>query len=149
MLFKDAVMKVNKEEVKESFVKLYPTYAHNVDKYLSVLDKLKAMEPAAEAGNLIVAVDWYEPDTGWEEIEDETEGSYRVHGFEPEKETFWAIEYSHWNNWLAWQADERYILLHNIADYIAHCLWEITWAGFEEDDIEKSVNLIFDRTEEE
>ncbi len=148
MIFKDVIDSVEIDKVREKFISLYPDYVDNVDKYMDVLKKLKEMEPQKDKNSLdmVVAVDYYEPEFD----EDEVVGSYRVHGFDENSEIsyFWAIEYSEWSKWLGWKADKRYISIYGKDAYVSHCLWEMTYGGFTEDEIQGKVDDIKGRDEE-
>ena len=154
MIFKEAVMKADRDKVKKVFMQLYPKYKHNIEGYMEVFDKLRNMlpEPEEEFKSIIILVDWIDPsvesDEGLSHIIEDEEGYYMVHGYEPGKEVFWAIQYSPWKNWLAWEADQRFIMMNGVERYVAHCLWEMTWTGFTEEEIEEEVNRINTSIEE-
>lgn len=129
MILKDVIVRADEDKVREAFLKLYPNYVKDIEEYIKVLNKLKKIEPKFTGENIIVTVDWYEP-----EFEEEN-GSYQTHGYEPGAEVFWAIGLSPWSKWLGWQADERFMMIRGDAEYIAHILWEMTYYGFTEEDV--------------
>ncbi len=149
MIFKELIHKVDREKVKESLSNLYPDDSKkNLEEYLGMLDKLKEMRPDlvirhSSDRSMIIAVDWYPP-----EFEFEEEGHYRVHGYEHGKGIFWALEFSPWKKWLGWKVDERFIMIHGEADYVAHCLWEMSYNGFTEEELQERIDLLDGRVDD-
>ena len=143
MKFKEAVMQADADKVAEVIKKEYPDQIELIEDFKKLLEDLKNMEPAAKEEDITVAVDWAEPE---EDLE--TEGHYRVHGYEPGKDLFWSIEVSPRDQWLAWKADKRFIMMNGVDKYIAHCLWEMTFCGFEQADIDEFISEIGQRVED-
>ena len=139
MLFKDAIMQANKMNVIEHLEKDEKVRPEDLDKYIAVFEHLKTKPPIHSDDDITVAIDWGEPEFDGEE------GYYRVHGYQPGESMFWGIEYSSWGKWLGWKADERFIMMNGVDKYVALCLWEMTWGGFTEKDVEGKVGLIFER----
>jgi hypothetical protein len=138
--FKDIIDLVDANSVKDSFTRLYPKYAKNVDAYLRVLESLKKMKPSKERDNFIIAVDWCPPD---EEFGDP--GYYRVHGYHDNYDNFMGLEYMEWTFWLSKIPDKRFLMNYPMEDYIAHCLWEMTWCGFSENSIREGIKDLVER----
>ena len=57
----------------------------------------------------------------------------------------YALEFSPWSSWLAMEVDEESLAKCGEVDFIAHCLWEMTFFGYEEKEIEKTWKKISKR----
>jgi len=53
-----------------------------------------------------------------------------------------AIEYTPWNEWLGMLIDKNSLKNFSELEIIAHCLNEMTYAGFEQDDIQSEMDRI-------
>lgn len=161
------------EEVKEALLKNYPEHAEKyIDGYEEVYFKLNTMEPAES--DMRICIEWVEPDG--ELVE---EGYWDVCGkngsLQKDQEDFkyfrkshdeafansevsYGIEFSKWNQWLAMEIDENTANNFNLmkSDIIAHCLYELTFISYEEeeiqgklDELKEQVEKIDNMTEEE
>ena len=139
--FKDIVNRVDSEDVKHSFIELYPEFADNVDKYLELLDYLKTIEPIEnDQDDFIIAVDY-----GPSDVEFNEPGYFRVHGYDENQDYFLGIEYMSWGKWLSKKPDKRFLMTYPMSEYVAHCLWEMTWCGFTPEEVAIAEANIFDR----
>ena len=59
-----------------------------------------------------------------------------------------AIEYTPWNEWLGMPIDKDSLRNFSELEIIAHCLIEMTFAGFEQEDIQSEIDRIKDIKEE-
>lgn len=85
-------------------------------------------------------------------IQDDGEDYYEVCGLEKieekgeEKTEHLAIEFSPWSEWLGMQISEDTEKEYNELEIISHCLYEMTYAGFTEEEIQnefsKFVNTV-------
>ena len=74
-----------------------------------------------------------------DEISDnpETEVAYDVYGYsstDPEK-TPHGLEFTAWNRWLPLVVDEQTVNTFTEEEILAHCLWEMTFVGFDQSSI--------------
>ena len=143
MIFKDAIMKVDNEKVIEIIKVEYPNQIELLQDYNELLNELKDMKPEDDGSNITVAVDWAKPEPELDE-----EGYYIVHGYEPEKNVFWGLGFTPYKHWLSYKADQRFIMMNGIDEYIAHCLWEMTFYGFQEEEKEELIQELIKRKEE-
>lgn len=67
------------------------------------------------------------------------DGNGNVSGYkidEHGKEHFYDLDYLPWRYWLGMEIHFDTLLRYNDFEIIAHCLWEMTWISFEEEEIE-------------
>jgi len=136
MKFKELILKYNFQEIKTRMLVLYPDQDINIDGYEHVFNKLKVMEPVNSSMLLdifLVSI------SKWNE-EEYTSVSGLIEG----EEIGYAIEYTKWNEWLGMELTENSLIDYSELDIITHCLWEMTWTGFEEEEIEEYITNIED-----
>jgi len=69
-------------------------------------------------------------------------GNYvRVNGLDSKKET-WAIEYIVWGEWVNMEIEVKSYKRYKKLEIIAHCLWEMTWAGFSDKRVQTSIQKL-------
>ncbi len=58
---------------------------------------------------------------------------------------YWALDFTPWAEWLALpiEADTEGRL--SSAEIVAHCLWEMTWHGYEEEHVQEKIEEIEER----
>lgn len=115
MTFRELLEIVEWENVKESIMNLYPSYQHSIAGFESAFNELKKIDPPNGNTSLEIV------------IEKDDDGS-RVFGHENDEE--WAVEYTSWDKWLNFRVRESDLQMMSKADYVAHCLWELTWNGY-------------------
>lgn len=64
------------------------------------------------------------------------------------QEVSYAIEFIDWSEWLDMDVDQKSLSKYSELDIIGHCLWEMTFYGFTQDDIKKAIDTIGKRAEE-
>lgn len=126
---------------EEIFEALQNTHDQNPSNYAEVITKLRNMTP--DSSEMM--------DCWLERVDDDDDPpSYwiNVHGKKKGDETTWAIEYCPWKEWLAMNVIfEDGCNLSN-GEALANILYEMTWAGFDEDEVQKQHNEIMESLEE-
>jgi hypothetical protein len=163
MILKQLIEDTSWEEIKESLIRVCKVSDDNFDGYMSVIQKLSDMEPVLNKTR--ICVEWVPPD---EKFNDE--GYWDVHGkdgtlqkdtddfqfFKDCSEEFansevtYAIEFTPWKEWLGMEIDPE--TANNIeltrSDIVAQCLWEMTFCGYEEEEIQEKVDDLKKRVED-
>ncbi len=143
MKFKELVDKFSDEELVNKVVELYPD--SNPKAYYHMLNILRDIEP--RKSNMFIEVYYYEPtQEAIEKLDDEAYHS--VHGLENDDITSWALEYTPWEEWLAMEIHEKTIINYTEIDIIGHCLWEMTFMGYDTETIQGQLDEINKRVEE-
>lgn len=130
--FKELVDRHPFDAVAKRMAELYPD--QDVSSYSAPYERLRWLAPTPADWEIEVA---YVP-KGYIGLDnDPAEESWcRVGGVNPKTDEHYAIEFSPWSRWLgahvsAWCLEE----LQEV-DVIVHCLWEMTYVGFEEEEIQ-------------
>jgi len=162
MKFKELLEDVTWSEIKESLIKLYEVTPHNLEDYMSVVQNLTTMN--SKESDMRICVEWVPPD------EFNENGYWTVHGrngklhkdtedaelFPNADEEFlnsevnWALEFNKWCEFLGMEIDTE--TSNNIelsrADIVAHILYEMTFIGYEEEEIQDKMDDLKQRVEE-
>lgn len=129
-MFKDIINKVSYLDVFKSLFKFYPDLSHDTAvAHLRVMMGLREMEP--KETDIVIHCEWVGPS----EFDDV--GYWNVYG---KSETIFpgcnlALDYTPWLEWLGMEC----VVPYGLEDYefVAHCLWEMTFFGFNMNDVEK------------
>ncbi len=117
---------------------LYPDEEKNSSGYQEVFEKLRIMSPINIDMSIVVAR--CKDDFDGEEYVD-VSGKY-LHPKTEEQTFSQAIEFTPWKEWLGMSIDEKSLVQFSEPEIIAHCLYEMTFAGFEEDEIQEEMKHI-------
>lgn len=132
MIFKQLVDKLEWVDIKLRFLEIYPDQEKNFDGYEKVLHTLKLIEPKGKKGDKTRIVVWTVPKDGkWVEEEYVSISGANEFG---KWDGLLAIEFMKWSEWLAMPIDVISTLLFDEKDLLIHCLWEMTWSGFTQDE---------------
>lgn len=166
MKFKELLDDVTWKQIEEALIRIYNVTPHNMEGYMSVVQKLSTMEPVDRKDQMRICICWVPPNE--EKLIDE--GYWDVHGkngklqkdtedakFFPNaseefmnSEVTWAIEFHKWNELLGMEIDNE--TANNIeltkADIIANILWEMTFISYNEEEIQKESDEIKRRVDE-
>lgn len=155
MRFKDLIRKNSWSSIEIRLIDFYPEEKSRISAYEEVFYKLLIM-PEKESDMLIVFDKEYDSDA--------PNGYYvGVSGRKkdntndgPTMTSFYAIEFTPWDEWLSMEIDSNTINEFTEHDIIAHCLYEMTFIGFDEMKIQgklnqltKTAEAVEDMTEEE
>jgi len=142
---KDFIMNVNFEQVAEVLKREYPKDwkgAGNGEGFEMVFNNLKEMEPVSRDDGIKIVIEhvkqeWDDPEIPDEEYED-------VGGIDDDGER-WALDFTPWVKWLGMEIHPESVHSYSPAEIVAHCIWEMTWNGFTEEEIEKKKNEFGER----
>lgn len=119
----------------------YPDQEKNIDGYRRVLDALKIMEP--KVTEFTILIEFSEP------IDDDGEDFVHVCGYNTVKEEglndkaiHYSLYYTDWDEWLGMLIEPQ--SLYKFGEYavLVHCLYEMTFNGFSQDDITKAQQVL-------
>ncbi len=123
---------------------LYPEEAENLSIYKEVFEKLLFMD--VENSDITIEVVQQKDDFDGEEYLD-VSGTYKNPKTEEEKFSQ-ALELTPWNKWLGMEISQDGIIQFSELEIIAHCLHEMTFMGFEEEEIQNELSRIQGTIEE-
>ncbi len=137
MNFKELIVK-NKENIDQVLSKLIEYYPDFEEFFkgniLSVYNKLAYMEKNNKAESFVIVVESVDND------EDE-DAWFDVFGKKNGDSDKYALELNDWSDWLNYEIDHR--TLNNLGeiDTIAHCIYELTFFGTEENMVKEREKL--------
>lgn len=134
MKFVDLVNRFKNDEkaVCDRLIELYPDMKDSREGYLDVMKELESLDPWEDCDmQLVVAEveDWYDKSKYID-----------VSGSSEEDGDSYAIEYSPWEEWLAMEISDDTLENFSAIDIYAHSLWEMTWAGFDQSEIQGKID---------
>ena len=147
MRFKDLIRTNSWSSIEIRLLDFYPQEKSRISAYEEVFFKLQIM-PEKESDMLIVLDKEYDNDApngyyvgvSGRKKDNENDGSPTT--------PFYAIEFTPWNEWLSMEIDSNTISEFTEHDIIAHCLYEMTFIGFDEMKIQGKLNQLTKTAEE-
>jgi hypothetical protein len=130
--------------VSAILLELYTEQEKNISGYEELYEKLLFMN--AEDSEITICVENVEDDFDGEQYVDVC-GKYLFPKNE-EEEYSQAIEFTAWNKWLGMEISEESLQSFTELEIIAHCLFEMTFVGFEEEEIQEKLNALEQDVEE-
>lgn len=127
------------EAVADRLIELYPDMKSSREGYIDVMKNLQTLKSTRTRWKIEVA-----------EIEDWFDKSKYVHvsGIMPGENMGYAIEYTRWEEWLSMEFTKESLKEFSELDLYCHCLWEMTWSGFEQESIQEKIESLMEAVEE-
>jgi len=120
--------------------RLFPDQKELLEDYEKVFNELKVMKLGQ--GNITIDIHWVNDDYDQTKYVDVT-GYYTNPADRTDKFTnSLAIEFVLWEEWLSMPIDSNSLAEFNELEIIAYCLNEMTYAGFEQQDIQAEMNCL-------
>ncbi len=113
----------------------------DLDGYGQMWQTLLRLQPKLTDATVMLKREW--------SIEDPPKFYVDVSGIKQGDPQLWAIEYVEWQQWLAMEiivADELQPM--SLEEQLAHCLLEMSWSGFTQEEVQKRHDEIIDRLDE-
>ena len=166
MKFYEIISDVDWRKVAKSLIRLYNINENNLQDYFNVFIKLQSLE--AKNTNMRICITWVPPDPKWGDKDDI--GYWDIHGRDGtlhkdtdgaklfpnaseewlNSEVTWALEFNKWEVWIGMEIDPN--TANNIelrkADIVAHILYEMTFVGYDEEEIQDKADELKERVEE-
>jgi hypothetical protein len=124
--------------VELTLLNLYPDQEKNLAAYRSIYEDLQHMEPDESEIEIVIEQDYDE--------ESEEYGVGNVYGIDHastnDVNNGVALEFTKWNKWLGMRIHELTTTTFTELEIIAHCLYEMTFMGYEEDEIQEEFERI-------
>ena len=146
MTFKELLKTVVFNDVWIEMNKEYSMKDGAFEAYLGVFNQLKELTPEPNHDGFRLAV---------AKVEDEFEPRtfiYDVFGIKPNDKEHYALELSPWKEWLSFEVVEKCIEASGVAVVVAHSIYELTFFGYDADDVEvktkKEIEILKERHEE-
>lgn len=143
MTLKDLIASNDWVNVEMTLMDLYPEQRREMEDFREMYRQLLETE-SEESPVEIVLEKFFEEDT-------DEEGYVEVSGIETgeqEETESLSLEFFPWKEWLGMTISERTLREYDPVEIICHCLVEMTFIGFDEEDIQRQFSLIAKDMEE-
>ncbi len=138
MIFKEIIQKYKWKEVTKEFLRIYPDQKRNIKGYELVFKRLQGMKAIKSP----IMIELY-----FSKDKDEKGPYVGTHGIEIKEQPIegnwikdwhrnWGIEFFKWNKWLGMTIDRNTEYEFSELEIIVCCLWEMTFLGFREKEIQ-------------
>lgn len=139
--FKDIVIKYSWKDVQEKLFNLFPDQQKNVNRYEHVFLELKRLEKETNKDNSVIILKT--------EIDTYDDSEYlSVSSVKPNDLSTYAIEFCRWEEWLGFYCNQEDLDKHGELKFLSHCLWEMTFCGFTQEDVQEEVEELKRRAED-
>jgi len=148
MKLNDIIKSYNWLSIELTLLRLYPDQETMVDDYRNVFEKLKFLEP--EEYDMSIVLTEYDSDS---DDESDARTYVDVSGRKKEKDPntmsdSYAIEFVEWEKWLGMDLAPETTKRFSDLEIIAHCIYEMTFMSYNEEEIKEQFDKINDRVEE-
>lgn len=120
--------------VELTLIALYPDQTENIEAYKEIFYKLRKMSPIES--DIQIVLERYCDDEAEEESYVDVSGKSLTPDNTSQAESL-AIEFVPWNEWLGMPINKKSLVEFNELEIISHCLYEMTFIGFDEKVIQK------------
>ncbi|MEW6738563.1 MAG: DUF6557 family protein [Nitrospirota bacterium] len=141
VFFKDIIRYCTFKKVKDALLELYPDQKKVVKGYKYVFETLKLMRLRYSKDGMVIDI---------RRVGRGRNAYFSVSGVcsqDGVKQSY-AIEYMPWSKWLGCEVDRKVLRKMTREEIAAHCLWEMTFAGFTQDRIRREINKLRKRVED-
>ena len=134
--------------VELTLLLLYPDQETMVDDYRNAFEKLKFLEPEENDMSIVLTENYCDSDD-----ENETRTYVDVSGIKKEKDpnsmtNSYAIEFVEWKKWLGMDLAPETTKKFSDLEIIAHCLYEMTFIAYNDEEIKEQFDTVNDKIEE-
>ncbi|MFA5326892.1 MAG: DUF6557 family protein [Prolixibacteraceae bacterium] len=148
MKLNDLIKSYNWLSIEMTLLRLYPDQETMVNDYQHVFEKLKFLEPDDYDMSIVLTENDCDGDN-----ETEVKTYVDVSGRKKEKgpnsiTDNYAIEFVEWKKWLGMDLAPETTKNFSGLEIIAHCLYEMTFIGYNEEEIKEQFDTINDRVED-
>ncbi len=124
--------------IELTLLELYPDEKKNIAGYQKMFNQLQLLSPTPT--EISIVVKWETDDFDGTKYVD-VSGKYNNPKTE-EEEFSQALEFTPWNEWLAMKIATESLQDFSELEILSHCLYEMTFVGFEEEEIQEKIQNI-------
>jgi len=129
--------------IELTLLELYPDEKENIAGYQKMFNQLQLLSPTPS--EIIIVVKWETDDFDGTKYVD-VSGKYNNPKTEEEKFSQ-ALDFTPWSEWLAMKIATESLHNFNELEIIAHCIYEMTFVAFEEEEIQNKIQSIEEEAE--
>ena len=137
MTFKDLINQTEWLSIEFTLLELYSNIKEDIEAHKTAYEKIKQLKP--NAINMEIVLVEYE-----DGFDDELISYVDVSGKKLDKKDLqsYAIEFMSWNDWLGMRISRDSLLNFNELEIVSHCIYEMTFIDFDEEEIEYQKNKL-------
>lgn len=143
MKFNDLIKSHHWLSVELTMLNLYPDQKEIINEYKRIFESLQIMQPGND--EMLIVLTEYECDTDDERNAKSTYVDVSGRKLKAELNSItdsYAIEFVKWENWLGMKLAPETIDNFNELEIIAHCLYEMTFCGYKQEEIQEQFDSI-------
>lgn len=149
MKFGELLKEHSRDDVAHAILRVYPDQDKNIEGYKHVFDSLKLLTPTQTDMRIVIENIWdpstkeYYPDVSGKN--GTLVGEHTPKGEDDansDQEQSFGIEFQEWSEWLDMELDANTLENFSEEEIIAHCLWEMTFFGYTQEEIQKTLDEI-------
>lgn len=140
MIFKELIQKTQWKDIKQKMLELYPDEYENLGAYRYVWYQLVYILDPKQNNMEILICDRVDDLLGDYEIYQDVSGWDGIQR--------WAIEFTPWEEWLGMKINEETLKKYSRDEIVVHCMWEMTYCGFNQKEIKEEIDELNKRVEE-
>lgn len=162
MILQNLIKTFEWKQIKDKMIELYPDQESNIDGYKKVFEQLNTCIPSENKENMIIFVEYIEKSKFNDEpyyavfgkngkmksedtsIPEEWKEQYK----DNDEEITWALGLSSFNEWAGYDIKDSCFDNYTGKDIICHCLFEMTFFGFDNKSIQETKDDLDKRVEE-
>lgn len=142
MRYFELIQKYVWPNIEPTFEQLYPDQLSNTEKYAAIFEEIKHLTP--KECNIKINIEYtHEPGE-----HDEILKVSGTHLNNPVNKVRFALEFRPWEEWLGMSFDDLTWEHFTHYEIISHCLYEMTFLGFDQETIQKEWQAIKDISDE-
>jgi hypothetical protein len=135
VLFRDIVRACFFKSVKEPLLRLYPEQKKNINGYKDVFETLCHMRPRYNKKGMVIDI---------RRVGRGKNAYFAVSGIclEEDIHQLYSLAYTPWSKWLGYEVAKKLLKKMSKDEIVAHCLWEMTFAGFTQEKIRRKISAL-------
>jgi hypothetical protein len=135
VLFRDIVRVCSFKSVKESLLRLCPDQKKNINGYKDVFETLCLMRPRYNKEGMVIDI---------RRVGRGKNAYFAVSGIclEEDIHQLYSLAYTPWSKWLGYEVAKKLLKKMSKDEVVAHCLWEMTFAGFTQEKIWRKISAL-------
>lgn len=148
MKFEELLSKHSWDDIQTALVRLYPDQAESLEGYRQVFETLQTTEPVETKMRISIEnvldeyTGEYYADVSGKDGTLKKEGNPEIFKDDEvgNREVTYGIEFTDWAEWLGMEIDPETLSSYSEVDIIGHCLWEMTFFGYSQQDIKAKID---------
>ncbi|MFW9922465.1 MAG: DUF6557 family protein [Candidatus Thorarchaeota archaeon] len=140
MIFQSIIKNISWDQIQKRLIELYPDQEINLDLYENVYLTLLNLPVVREDKKILLRIRY---------VKDSSESWYDIDGYVENEQLGYGLQFLKWENWLGLEISEETLNQFSEIDITCHCLWEMTYSGFTQEEIEKNYHSLNEKNDDQ